>query len=138
MAHNGTIFESEILAPYQYVQNGTSDSERILLYIVDEMNRFQKKYNKMPNTDERIQIVDDAIRNIVPGNKVNFMIYDGECFYVHKNEPGTMYMKESDGSVLFSTQPLELDGWKEVLQNRGVKKREKYLPISFLLPKHIG
>lgn len=31
---------------------------------------------------------------------------------------GTMYMKESGGSVLFSTQPLELDGWKEVLQNR--------------------
>ena len=36
LAHNGTIFDSEALAPYQYKQTGTTDSERILLYIVDQ------------------------------------------------------------------------------------------------------
>ena len=38
--------------------------------------------------------------------------------YVHKNEPGTLYMREIHDGVLFSTKPLEEDGWKEVVQNR--------------------
>ena len=39
LIHNGTIFESPQLSPYQYKQEGTTDSERILLYIVEHVNR---------------------------------------------------------------------------------------------------
>lgn len=118
LAHNGTIFDSEILTPYQYVQEGTTDSERILLYIVDEINDHRKKDGEMLSIDKRIRVVEKVIRNIVPGNKLNLMIYDGELFYIHKNEPGTMYMMEKPERVLFSTKPLEAGGWKEVPQNR--------------------
>ncbi len=118
LAHNGTIFDSDILAPYQYVQEGTTDSERILFYLVDRMNRFLIRHKKLPDVDARIRIVDEMIRNIVPGNKVNLMIHDGSLFYVHKNEAGTMYMKEENDGVIFSTQPLEPEGWEEVVQNR--------------------
>ena len=39
LVHNGTIFESPYLDQYHHRQNGSTDSERILLYIVDQMNR---------------------------------------------------------------------------------------------------
>ena len=118
IAHNGTIFNSEVLSPYQYVQVGTTDSDRILLYIVDKMNTYYKENKKPPVPTERFGMVEDVIRNITPGNKVDLMIYDGEFLYVHKNEPGTLHMKETVDCALFSTQALEADGWKEVPQNR--------------------
>ena len=118
LAHNGTIFDSEVLAPYQYLQDGTTDSERILLYIVDKMNKYYKQNGEQPDADQRVRIVDDVIREITPGNKVNLMLCDGELFYVHKNEAGTLYFKETDGSVIFSTQSLGPDGWTETAQNR--------------------
>lgn len=134
LAHNGTIFDSVILAPYQYSQEGTTDSERILLYIVDEMNRFLENNHIPPDADRRIHIIDDVIRSITPGNKVNLMIYDGEFFYVHKNEPETLYMKTKDDSVIFSTRPLDMDGWQDVAQNRLLvyKKGE----LIYAGPKH--
>lgn len=113
LAHNGTIFDSEALAPYQYKQTGTTDSERILLYIVDRINQLNED-----SSDNRIQTVDDAVKTIVPGNKVNLLIYDGEFLYVHKNERGTLYEKELDGSIMFSTVPLDANGWRELEQNR--------------------
>ena len=42
----------------------------------------------------------------------------GELFYVHKNEPGTLYEKDIDEGVLIATVPLESDGWSEFPQNR--------------------
>lgn len=39
LIHNGTIFDYEPLNPYSRVQRGQTDSERILLYIIDRMNR---------------------------------------------------------------------------------------------------
>lgn len=113
LAHNGTIFDSEALAPFQYTQNGTTDSERILLYIVDCINKLDKD-----NSDLRIKTVDKAVKTIVPGNKVNLLIYDGEFLYVHKNEQGTLFEKNIDGGVMFATVPLDADGWQEFEQNR--------------------
>lgn len=113
LAHNGTIFDSEALAPYQYKQIGTTDSERILLYIVDRINQLNED-----SSDNRIKTVDEAVKTIVPGNKVNLLIYDGEFLYVHKNERGTLYEKEIDGGVMFSTVPLDTNGWHEFEQNR--------------------
>lgn len=118
LAHNGTIFDSEVLAPYQYTQIGTTDSERILLYIVDRINKGYRNGCHELNKDERIHTVEEAIKAIVPGNKVNLMIYDGELFYVHKNEPGTLYEKDCEGGVMFATVPLEPIGWHEFAQNQ--------------------
>ena len=118
LAHNGTIFESEQLAPYQYVQEGATDSERILLYLVDEINKRTGELNRLLSGDERIGIVENVIHTIVPGNKVDLMIYDGDLLYIHKNEEGTLYEKTSEGSILFATVPLDQEGWHEFPQNR--------------------
>ena len=125
LAHNGTIFDSDVLGPYQYVQDGSTDSERILLFILDQMSDFFRKRGVAPDADERIEIMDSAIRTIVPGNKVNLMVSDGDLLYVHKNEPGTMYMRESGNGVLFSTQPLSDEGWKSVPRNRLLVYRDE-------------
>lgn len=118
LAHNGTIFDSETLAPYQYTQVGTTDSERILLYIVDRINRLYRDGFRDLSKEKRIHTVEEAIKEIVPGNKVNLLIYDGELLYVHKNEPGTLYEKDSDDCIMFSTVPLETAGWREFELNR--------------------
>lgn len=118
LAHNGTIFESDILAPYQYSQSGTSDSERILLYITDMINKNMGRDAVALREESRIKAVDEAIRAIVPGNKVNLLIYDGYYLYVHTNDPGTLYKRYEDGGALFATRPLGVNGWEEIPLNR--------------------
>ena len=36
--HNGTIFNCPLLSKYLYTQSGQTDSERILLYMIDQIN----------------------------------------------------------------------------------------------------
>jgi glutamine amidotransferase len=118
LMHNGTIFESDVLAPYQYTQEGMTDSERILLYIVDVMNKFYLEGGQLRDGSERIEVIDEIIRTITPGNKVNLMIYDGEYFYVHKNEAKSLYSCQDDGGVVFATKPLNDRDWEEIELNR--------------------
>ena len=37
-AHNGTVFESDLLSGYVHDQKGETDSERIFRYIIDSLN----------------------------------------------------------------------------------------------------
>lgn len=39
LIHNGTIYSGNLLSKYKSVQKGNTDSERILLYLLEEMNR---------------------------------------------------------------------------------------------------
>ena len=57
LAHNGTIFDSEALAPYRFVQEGSTDSERILLYRIDRMGETYRRKGNVLSADERIRIV---------------------------------------------------------------------------------
>ena len=110
-AHNGTIFESDVLAPYQDIQTGATDSERIFLYMLDQNKGI---------TDEasRYKLMDSIAEKLSKNNKLNFLAFDGQDFYVHKNEAGTMYRKNNDGYVFFSTRPLDDDDWEEVPLNQ--------------------
>ena len=118
LVHNGTIFDSPVLSAYQYRQEGSTDSERILLYLVDQMNKHYERELNSFDVNERIKLIEDIIKRLAPNNKLNLMIYDGDYFYVHKNEEGTLYMSERPGSVIFSTHPLKGEGWEAVPQNR--------------------
>lgn len=118
LVHNGTIFDAPGISAYQYNQSGSTDSERILLYIIDMVNRkFLCDLNSF-DVNERLELIDDIILRLVPGNKLNLLLYDGEYFYVHKNEAGTLFMLEKPGNVIFSTKILDQEDWKEVPQNQ--------------------
>lgn len=110
--HNGTIFDAPVLDKYHYVQEGSTDSERILLYLIDRMNGLDADA-----PGDRMRLVEDVIANVVNGNKLNLMIHDGEYLYVHKNEPGTLYSKTTPDGIMFSTHPLDDGHWIEVPVN---------------------
>ncbi len=118
LMHNGTIFEASVLSPYQYSQVGSTDSERILLYLVDRINdNLENDWNSFDGND-RFHVVEDVIRILAPGNKLNLIFNDGEYLYVHKNAAGTLYIRENGEEAVFSTQPLGTGSWNEVPQNQ--------------------
>lgn len=115
LVHNGTIFESVVLTPYQYVQEGSTDSERVLHFIVEWMNRLI--LNGFDDA-RKFNFINEIVLKLTPGNKLNFLLYDSDYLYVHKNEPGTMYRKVIPGAVIISTLPLDNEHWEEVPQNQ--------------------
>lgn len=109
LAHNGTIFQSPLLDTYRSVQEGSTDSERILCHIIQKMNEAGET-----NPEQRFQILDRIVLDIVEHNKVNLMIFDGETFYVHTNMRATLYRTEREGATVFATVPLDEGGWEPV------------------------
>lgn len=107
LIHNGTIYSGRQLMKYLYTQTGDTDSERISLALLDEIN------NKNPETaKQRFDIVDNFVVSLSKRNKLNLMIYDGELLYVHQNMKDTLYYKAENDSIVFSTKPLDNGNWK--------------------------
>lgn len=107
LAHNGTIFQSELLDSYRSVQDGSTDSERILCHIIKVMNNAGAA-----DQEQRFQILDQIILDIAEHNKLNLLIFDGEILYVHTNMRGTLYRTERKGAALFATTPLDERQWE--------------------------
>ncbi len=106
LAHNGTIFDNVLLDSYCDIQQGQTDSERILYFIVERMKDFNDK--------ERFDCLDDIVCTLSSHNKLNLLIYDGSMLYVHTNYKHSLYKLQKEKTVIFSTQPLDSDDWKEV------------------------
>ena len=117
LVHNGTIFEADKLVKYQYTQKGSSDSERVLLYIIDRVNKLLEEELNGFDVNARIELIEEIARELSEGNKLNFILSDGEYMYVHKNADGTLYTRQEDGYALFSTKPLDSGHWDEIRDN---------------------
>ena len=114
LIHNGTIFDYEPLNKYVNIQNGDTDSERILLYLVDAVNQREKELQRKLNEEERFHLLDGIIVEMSKGNKLNLMVYDGELFYVHTNYANSLYELNKENQALFSTRPLSEEAWRPV------------------------
>lgn len=113
LIHNGTIFDFDDLTPYIKLQKGDTDSERILYYIVDCINKSEKNAGRKLNRKERFDLIDDiTVRMSKGGNKLNFILSDGQLTYVHYNLKGTLHFKCEDDGITFSTLPLDADLWE--------------------------
>lgn len=112
LIHNGTIFESPILEPYKRIQKGSTDSERILLYLVQQINGLSED-----SPDARFAAVEASIHAVSPKNKVNVLIYDGELLYIHSNHRESLYLWQRPGTLVVSTAPLTADSWTEAPLN---------------------
>lgn len=110
LIHNGTIYSGTQLLPYTNIQKGSSDSERILLYLIDKINQKECP----PNAYERFRILNNLVCDLSYRNKLNLIIYDGEQLYIHTNMKGTLHQKERNGNIFFSTVPLDNDDWSAV------------------------
>lgn len=111
LVHNGTIFELGSLTEFHDIGKGTTDSESLLLYILDQNNGVKTE-------EERHGLIDSIVSDISRSNKLNILLFDGKDLYVHKNEAGTMYYLDLNGSTYFSTKPLDDRDWQEVPINR--------------------
>lgn len=114
LIHNGTIFQYPALSPYQYQQEGETDSERVLLYLVDQIDRKQAAEGRPLEAAERFSLLDALLADMSQGNKLNLLIYDGELMYAHTNYANSLYICEGGGIATFCTVPLKEGCWEPV------------------------
>lgn len=114
MIHNGTIYSGAQLTKYLSKQIGDTDSERIFLYLLDEINKAISLNNAPLSAEQRCKVVSSIAAALSPRNKLNLMIYDGEILYIHKNMKDTLVYKELDNGYVISTQPLDDGYWQQV------------------------
>jgi len=120
LAHNGTIFDFPLMDAYKSVQEGTTDSERILYYLLHQINKRQDELDRALEDEERFLLLEQLITGITRasgpgsrGNKLNLLLWDGQYMYVHSNYADTLFVKQTSDSVLFATTPLDKDGdWR--------------------------
>ncbi|MGN0418426.1 class II glutamine amidotransferase [Anaerostipes faecalis] len=113
MVHNGTIFEFDPLSKFYQFQTGNTDSERILYYIIEQINKKEESGTKL-TFRERFELLDSIFIELSKGNKVNVLLYDGEYLYVHTNYKESLFYLEKEEGILFSTKPLSQESWKPV------------------------
>lgn len=119
LIHNGTVFDYPPLEKYKKIEKGDTDSELILLYIIDKINEFEKEKNAPSTIKERFNILFEIISDMSKNNKLNLMIYDGEVTYIHSNMDETLYyLKSKDNFLVASTPVNDEKGWKKVELNK--------------------
>ncbi len=113
LVHNGTIFNGAELNDYIGIQYGDTDSERVLLHLIDRIDREQIRLGRSLDEEERFGTLAAVIAELSKGNKLNLLIYDGEVLYAHCNFRGTLHVRREADAVTFSTRPLSGEGWEE-------------------------
>ena len=112
-AHNGTILECNELSKYIHIQKGETDSERIFDRLIDLMNEKHKRTDTEESPEgystpeSQIHIIDELIRRITEGNKVNVLISDGKRLFAHSNMRETMYYRIDGDTALINSRPYE-------------------------------
>lgn len=114
LIHNGTIYSGTQLVKYLKTQTGDTDSERMFLYLLDEINNELEKSDGNLSIEKRCSIIEKFAKTLSPRNKLNFMIYDGELLYVHKNMADTLAYKKLGSGLVFSTSPLDSGNWAQL------------------------
>lgn len=112
LAHNGTIFDYPRHDPYLHWQEGSTDSERILYFLVDQVNRCQQEAGRPLTGGERFTLLDGLVSDMSKGNKLNLLIYDGELLYVHTNYADSLYYSQREDTLFFATAPLDNRDWR--------------------------
>ena len=119
LIHNGTIFDYPQLDEYKEIEKGDTDSERILLYLIDKVNEFESKKESKSNPIERFNLLKHLIDDLSFNNKLNLMIFDGEVMYIHSNMKNSLYYLKNEEGILIATTPVTDDkNWKPVEINK--------------------
>ena len=119
LIHNGTIFDYPELEKYRDRENGDTDSERILLYIIDNVNEFEKSKGAASTIKERFNLLTEIVSDLSKNNKLNLMIYDGDLTYIHSNMRSSLfYLKNEEGFLVATTPITDDEGWKQVELNK--------------------
>lgn len=119
LAHNGNIYSGLKLISYTKTQIGQTDSERVLLHIIENIDKATNEKGAELSATERCKLVDISISELSYRNKLNLLIYDSELFYVHTNIKDTLYYSLQEDHYCFVTVPLENNfEWSKVPLNK--------------------
>lgn len=112
LIHNGTLYDPGSTRNYAEKQEGSTDSERLLLYIIDRCNELIRDcgVEAFGIPENRFRLIEDIISEMSRGNKLNLILYDSEYMYVHTNKPGTLYVNHGNGVYIFATRPVIAEG----------------------------
>ena len=114
LVHNGTVFMGLSSFDYQGRTKGSTDSEWILLYLLDRLDSESARKGRILTAEERFAVLEDGISTLSYRNKMNLLLSDGEILYVHANMRDTLFYKKLNGGILIATVPLDDLGWEPV------------------------
>jgi glutamine amidotransferase len=106
LTHKGTVFNHPPLDRYFYLQSGTTDSERILLALIDRVNEAIEHKAAPLEAAERFEVFDRLARELSLGNCVNLLVYDSDLLYAHRNYRGALHYLRLANGVLLCTSKL--------------------------------
>lgn len=118
LIHNGTIFETDLISPFFSQQEGTTDSEGILLCLIDRIDHKTAELGRPLTPSERFAVIDKAVVALAECGKLNMILFDGEQMYVHTNYRGFLHFWKQDSSYCFSTHPLPIGTWEPLPLNQ--------------------
>ncbi len=113
LIHNGTIFDYPPCDKYIKTQKGETDSERILLYLMDRIAEQTKIKGAPLDKDERFELLENVVVSMSDKNKLNLIIFDGELLYCHTNQKDTLYSCDDGEKAFLSTHPLSEGHWEK-------------------------
>lgn len=117
--HNGSIFHQQLIEGFDDKARGQSDSERVLLYLLDALDAAQAT-----TFGQRFDALASALASLSFGNKLNVILDDGEQVYLHTNtEEDTLFWRVADDVVTICTRPLDKAGWQPVPKRRLIALR---------------
>jgi glutamine amidotransferase len=106
LIHKGTVFDYSPLDPYFTLQQGSTDSERILLYLIDQINRAGANKATELTAAERFAVFERLTREISVGACLNLIVFDGEQFFLHANYKNAIRLLHCADCALFCTSAL--------------------------------
>lgn len=109
LMHNGTIFDYPELDKYLELQKGTTDSEKVLLFIIDKINEFESKKGDISTIEERFGLLEEIMSDMSRNNKMNIMISDGELTYVHTNMKDSLHYLRDEKGLFITSCPIDED-----------------------------
>ena len=132
LIHNGYIDDSPAVAALGTLQKGDTDSERILLCIVEAINHYYEHSYTNNYVDffgylyHTIEVVCTELSSL---GKTNLIFTDSftNNMYVYMNHPMTLFCLQTDDGVHISTTKLTNENWVAVepyklhIFNSGVK-----------------
>ena len=122
LIHNGYIEDSPAVAALGTLQKGETDSERILLCIVEAINSFYE-HSYFENYNEfftcMYHIIENTCHELSTLGKTNLIFTDSftNNMYVYMNAHSLYYLKTNNG-VHVSTTKLTDEDWNSVIPNK--------------------
>lgn len=119
LIHNGYTDDNDAMLAMHELQIGDTDSERILLYIVESINSFYE-HSWIKDSDEFLYYlyiqIEESIKQLSNLGKVNLIFTDNYTnnMYVYMNHPRTLFYLNSEDGVHISTTPLSNENWVPV------------------------